>query len=72
MIIPVQTLTTVPVEGMLRNLFVLRLYAIGGQLLALLAAYYGLNIALPLPAMLGIVAMLAIMVLAVYPLLAHL
>ena len=66
MIIPVQTLTTVPVEGMLRNLFVLRLYAIGGQLLALLAAYYGLNIALPLPAMLGIVAMLAVLNLATW------
>jgi two-component system, sensor histidine kinase RegB len=52
------TLSTVPVEGMLRNLFILRLYAIGGQLLALFAADYWLDIALPLAAMLTVTALL--------------
>ena len=66
MIIPVQKLITVPVEGMLRNLFILRLYAIAGQLLAVLAAYYGLDIALPLPAMLLVTGMLALLNLATW------
>lgn len=61
MILPAQSLSTVPVEGMLRNLFVLRLYAIAGQLLALAAAYYGLDIALPLTAMLAVVGMLVLL-----------
>ncbi|MDR3391264.1 MAG: ATP-binding protein [Sulfuriferula sp.] len=52
------TLSTVPVEGMLRNLFILRLYAIGGQLLALFAADYWLGIGLPLAAMLTVTALL--------------
>jgi two-component system sensor histidine kinase RegB len=53
--------STVPVAGMLRNLFVLRLFAVGGQLLALAVAEYGLHIALPLPAMLSVVVLLAML-----------
>lgn len=53
--------TTVPVVGMLRNLFVLRLFAVVGQLLVLAVAEYGLHIALPLPAMLSVVVALALL-----------
>ena len=59
MMISTQTLTTVPVEATLRNLYMLRLYALGGQLLALFTAYYGVHIALPLPAMLMVTGILA-------------
>lgn len=39
---------TVPVAGMLRRLFVLRLYAIAGQALAIIGVNFGLDIFLPL------------------------
>lgn len=52
--------STVPVVGMLRNLFVLRLFAVAGQLLVLVVAEYGLHIVLPLPEMLMVVAGLAL------------
>ena len=49
--------STVPVIGMLRRLFVLRLYAIAGQLLVILGVNYGLHIALPLLPMLAVIAL---------------
>ncbi|MFA5170587.1 MAG: ATP-binding protein [Sulfuriferula sp.] len=61
MLIPSSSFSTVPVTGMLRNLFVLRLFAVGGQLLALAIAEFGLHIALPLPAMLSVVVGLAML-----------
>lgn len=61
MLIPMSPFSTVPVEGMLRNLFVLRLLALAGQLLALAVAEYGLHIALPLPEMLAVVAGLVLL-----------
>ena len=66
MILPAQSLSTVPVEGMLRNLFILRLYAIAGQLLAVAVVYYGLDIALPLIAMLAVIGMLALLNIATW------
>jgi two-component system sensor histidine kinase RegB len=61
MIISSTSLTTIPVEGVLRNLFGLRLFAMAGQLLALMVAEYGLHIALPWSAMLTVVAGLAVL-----------
>ena len=49
--------STVPVIGMLRRLFVLRLYAIAGQLLVIMGVNYALHIALPLLPMLAIVVL---------------
>jgi two-component system sensor histidine kinase RegB len=49
--------STVPVIGMLRRLFILRLYAITGQLLVILGVNYGLQIALPLLPMLAVIAL---------------
>ena len=49
--------STVPVIGMLRRLFVLRLYAIAGQLLVILGVNYGLHITLPLLPMLAVIVL---------------
>ncbi len=61
MLIPVSSFSTVPVEGMLRNLFVLRLLALVGLLFAVAVAEYGLHIALPLPEMLAVAAGLVLL-----------
>ncbi len=57
---------TVPVAGMLRRLFVLRLYAITGQALAITGVNFGLDIRLPLLPMLMVVVLLALLNLATW------
>ncbi|MHB1245839.1 MAG: ATP-binding protein [Sulfuriferula sp.] len=57
---------TVPVTGMLRRLFVLRLYAITGQLLAIIGVNFALDIRLPLFPMLMVVALMALLNLATW------
>jgi len=56
----------VPVAGMLRRLFVLRLYAITGQTLAITGVNFGLDIRLPLLPMLMVVVLLALLNLATW------
>ncbi len=57
---------TVPVAGMLRRLFVLRLYAITGQTLVITGVNFGLDIRLPLLPMLMVVVLLALLNLATW------
>lgn len=54
---PSLAVTAATAENM-RQLIQLRWIAVGGQLLAILAAYYGLGVPLPLLPMLGVVALL--------------
>lgn len=52
---------TVPVAGMLRRLFVLRLYAVAGQVAAIGSVHWGLEIPLPLAPMAAVVGLLALL-----------
>ncbi|MEO6147926.1 MAG: sensor histidine kinase, partial [Sulfuriferula sp.] len=57
---------TVPVTGMLRRLFVLRLYAIAGQVLAITVVNFVLDIQLPLLPMFMVVALMALLTFATW------
>lgn len=57
---------TVPVTGMLRRLFVLRLYAIAGQVLAITVVNFVLDIQLPLLPMFMVVALMSLLTFATW------
>lgn len=58
--------TTVSAEGILRRLFVLRVYAVAGQAAAIGIVHYGLEIPLPLVPMGAVVGLLALFNLATW------